>query len=306
MKNNGTKVAVLMAVKNGLTYFPQQVDSILNQNQCEITLIVSDDCSTDGSTELLQKYATQNNNITLLPRTVSYGCAAKNFYRLVTDSDRDGFDFFAFADQDDIWVPDKLIRHIQLALDHNADGISSSVIAFWPDGRESLLDKAQPQRELDYLFQSAGPGCTYLMTPWLFGKLREQLLDENSPAKETQLHDWLAYAVCRAYGRNWIIDSMPSVKYRQHQTNVFGANIGFSAKWARLQQLRQHWYRNEVIKIAKVCQQISNLPDIETLISLLENKGLLSQIKLLFFAAKARRKLSDRMLLACAMLTGLF
>jgi len=295
-----------MAVKNGIAYLPQQIDSILNQNQCEITLIVSDDGSTDGSTELFQNFAADHNNIIVLPSNVNSGSAAKNFYRLITEANMDAFDFFAFADQDDIWLPDKLIRHIRLTSEHHADGISSSVIAFWPEGRESLLDKAQPQRELDYLFQSAGPGCTYLMTPWLFGKLREQLLDENSPAKETQLHDWLAYAVCRAYGRKWVIDNQPSVKYRQHQTNAFGANVGISAKWARLQKLKQHWYRNEIIKIAKVCHKISNLPGIETLISLLENKGLFSQIKLLFFAAKARRKFSDRLLLVCAMLTGLF
>jgi rhamnosyltransferase len=306
MKNDATKVAVLMAVKNGLDYLPQQIDSILDQNQCEITLIVSDDFSTDGSTEFLQKNATQKCNITLLPSTNSYGSAAKNFYRLITEADMDGFDYFAFADQDDIWMPVKLIRHIQLAREHHADGVSSSAIAFWPDGRESLLDKAQPQCELDYLFQSAGPGCTYLMTPWLFGKIREQLQDEYSPAKATELHDWLAYAVCRAYGHKWIIDNVPSVKYRQHQTNVFGANVGFSAKWARLKQLKQHWYRNEVIKIAKVCHKISAHADIESLISLLENKSLFSQIKLLVYAAKARRKMSDRFLLACAMLTGLF
>ncbi|ESS71618.1 dTDP-rhamnosyl transferase RfbG [Methyloglobulus morosus KoM1] len=306
MKNDATKVAVLMAVKNGIDYLPQQIDSILNQKQCEIALIVSDDFSTDGSAEFLHKYATEKSNLTVLPRTVSFGSAAKNFYRLIMEADMDGFDFFAFSDQDDLWLPDKLTRHTQLAREHHADGVSSNVVAFWPDGRERLLDKAQPQRELDYLFESAGPGCTYLMTPWLFDKLRAQLLEENSRAKETALHDWLAYAVCRAYGHKWIIDNQPTVKYRQHQTNVFGANVGLSAKWARLQKLKQHWYRNEVIKIAKVCHKISTHPGIETLIGLLENKDRSSRIKLFFYAAKARRKMLDRFLLAFALLTGLF
>lgn len=306
MNNNATKVAVLMAVKNGLAYLPQQIDSILNQKQCQIKLIISDDFSMDGSSELLQKISVENSNIYLLPRTDTYGSAAKNFYRLVLDADIENCDYIAFADQDDIWFHNKLIRHIQLARKHNADCVSSNVLAFWPDGHEKLLDKAQPQRKLDFLFESAGPGCTFLMTPWLIKKLREQLIDADSPAKEIALHDWLTYAVCRANGGKWIIDSVPSVKYRQHQTNVVGANVGIGAKWARLQKLRQHWYRSEVIKIAKVSHNISADPDIAQVIKLLENKSLGSQIKLLHFLSKFRRKLLDRMLLTSAILTGLF
>jgi rhamnosyltransferase len=306
MKSKAAKVAVLMAVKNGLAYLPEQLASILNQKQCQVNLLVSDDFSTDGSMEFIQKLSAENNNITLLPNTFSYGSAAKNFYSLINKVDTDGFDYFAFSDQDDIWLPDKLIRHIELALAHNADGVSSNVTAFWPDGRERLLDKAQPQLELDYLFESAGPGCTFLMSPWLIKKLQEQLLDENGPAKAVELHDWLTYAVCRAYGHKWVIDSEPSVKYRQHQSNVFGANIGLSAKWARLQQLRQHWYRNEVIKITKVCYKISANTELERLIVLLENKNIFSQLQLLCYISKTRRKILDRILLASAILTGLF
>lgn len=306
MKNNANKVAVLMAVKDGLPYLPEQIDSILNQQQCHVSLLVSDDFSTDGSTEFLQQYSTEKSNIKLLPSTLMQGSAAKNFYRLIKEVDTDGFDYIAFSDQDDIWFPDKLMHHIGLAHEHNAETVSSNVIAFWPDGRERLLDKAQPQRELDFLFESAGPGCTFLMTPWLIGKVRELLLDESSPAKETALHDWLVYAVCRAYGRTWFIDSKPSVKYRQHQTNVVGANIGIAAKWGRLQKLRQRWYRAEVIKIAKVCYSISPVSGIDTIINLLENKNLFCRAKLLFYIAKVRRKGVDRWLLASAILTGLF
>ena len=305
MKNDVTKVAVLMAVKDGASYLPDQIESILNQEQCDISLLISDDFSTDGSAEALQKYA-EASNIRILPRTNPLGSAAKNFYRLITETDIGGSDYIAFADQDDIWLPDKLIRHIQLARIHNADGVSSNVTAFWPDGREHLLDKAQPQRELDFLFESAGPGCTFLMSPWLIGKVREHLLDENSPAKEAVLHDWLTYSVCRAYGRKWIIDNMPSVKYRQHETNVFGANVGFSAKWARLQRLREHWYRNEIIKITTVCCRISGIPVLDNLAKLLEIKGWSSQLKLLAYIAKSRRKALDRFMLASAIILGLF
>jgi rhamnosyltransferase len=144
------------------------------------------------------------------------------------------------------------------------------------------------------------------MTPWLINTLREQLLDENSPAKEATLHDWLTYAVCRANGRKWIIDNVPSVNYRQHQTNVVGANVGITAKWTRLQKLKQRWYRDEVIKITNVCYKISANSELDKLIKLLENKNIFSQLQLLCYISKARRKLSDQLLLAGAILTGLF
>ena len=138
---------------------------------------------------------------------------------------------------------------------------------------ECLLDKSQPQRDFDFLFESAGPGCTYLMTPRLIGKLQEQLQENDSPANEVAFHDWLVYAVCRAYGFKWIIASEPSIKYRQHQANTYGANVGLNAKWSRLQQLKTSWYRDEIIKISKVCYKISADPSIASLSTYLKTRA---------------------------------
>ena len=306
MNNRATKIAVLMAVKNGFAYLPQQIDSILNQQHCQVSVFVSDDLSTDGSLELLQSYTVRNKNINLLPTGLPSGSSAKNFYRLTTEVETEGFDYIAFSDQDDIWLPNKLMRHIELAKEHNADGVSSNVIAFWPDGREFLLEKAQPQQKFDFLFESAGPGCTYLMTSRLFCKIREQLLDNNSPAKEVAFHDWLAYAICRAYGYHWFIDSEPSIRYRQHPSNTYGANVGLNAKWLRLRQLKQRWYRDEIIRIAAVCYKISAEPDIDRLIQVLEKNSLSARLMLLGFVPSSRRKLLDRCLLAGAIVAGVF
>jgi rhamnosyltransferase len=306
MTNNAAKIAVLMAVKNGLVYLPQQIESIINQQDCQITLFISDDCSTDGSLEYIQKIAQEINAIQLLPKTNHLGSAALNFYRLICDVDIEAFDYIALSDQDDIWLPNKLSRHAQLAQEHNADGVSSNVTAFWPDGRERLLDKAQPQRKLDYLFESAGPGCTFLMTPRLISKVWEQLQDARSPAKDTALHDWLIYAICRSHGWQWVIDPLPSVLYRQHQSNVLGANVGIGAKWSRLLKLKKRWYRGEVIKIATVANKISASATLLQLLDLLENNSFSSQLKLLRFVPFARRSAFDRLILAGVILLGVF
>lgn len=306
MRIDPPAIIVLMAVKDGLAYLPQQLESIFNQQQCHVTLLVSDDCSTDGSREYIQKCSEERHNLKLLPHGLAHGSAAKNFYRLIIEAQIAGFDYIAFADQDDIWQSDKLIRHIHLAQVHHADGVSSNVTAFWPDGLERLLDKAQPQRQFDYLFESAGPGCTFLMTPWLIGKLRDQLLDDNSPAKDVVFHDWLTYAVCRAHGRHWYIDAQPSIHYRQHQSNMIGANVGLGAKWQRLNKLQQKWYRGEVLKIATVCRQITANSDVSHLLNLLASKNLSARMQLLARFSRFRRKALDRWLLAGAILLGFF
>lgn len=299
------KVAVLLASFNGLEWLPSQLGSILNQVDVEVSLYISDDLSQDGSYVYLQQFAEQNSNVTLLPQISKFGCAGKNFYRLIRDVDISDFDYVAFADQDDVWELDKLIGHINLLKKHGVEGVSSNVMAFWPYGLRKLIDKSQPQRQLDYLFESAGPGCTFLMTPWLINTVKRLLEDASSVAREVALHDWLCYAVCRASGRTWWIDAKPSVQYRQHSQNVLGANSGTKAKLARINKLADGWYRGEVLKVVKICT-IFDKQRLNQLSECLIHKGLKSRFGLLSFVSEARRSLLDRAFLALSILIGLF
>lgn len=303
------KVVVLLASFNGLAWLSSQLNSILNQLEVEVLLYISDDFSQDGSYSYLQQCALQDPRVHLLPQITKFGSAGKNFYQLIRDVDISGYDYVAYADQDDVWQQDKLISHIRLMQEHAVDGVSSNVLAFWSNGKRKLINKSQPQRALDYLFESAGPGCTFLMTPWLVNKLKILLNHSSSIAREVALHDWLAYAVCRASGRKWLIDSSPSVQYRQHSNNVLGANSGAKAKLARINKLANGWYRGEVLKIVKVCSTISNYPEnhfLNQLHNCLKQSNLKSRFGLLKFVGEARRSLFDRLFLAFCILIGLF
>ena len=83
----------------------------------------------------------------------------------------------------------------------------------------------------------------------------------------------------------------PSLKYRQHQSNTYGANIGLTAKWARLQQLKTSWYRDEIIKISKVCYKVSADPSIGKLIKVLEDKGLTARLSFLSYISKIQAQI---------------
>lgn len=300
------KIAVLLAAYNGLSYLPQQVESILAQKEVELTLFVSVDSSSDGTEDWVDRLAQNDPQVKILPHGRHFGSAAKNFFRLLLEVDLLGFDFVAFADQDDIWFDDKLIRHAQISKNQGADGVSSNVIAFWPDGRQNLINKAQLQRKFDYLFESAGPGCTFLITPWLANTVKGVLADTSGIACQVALHDWLVYAVCRASGKDWVIDKVPSMMYRQHGGNEFGANLGMQAKYARFVLLYRGWYRNEVLKIVNIVCGLSQAEVLHKIKRLLSCTRFAQHLRLLKFVGQARRKFSERLFLAFMIVLGIF
>jgi rhamnosyltransferase len=299
------KIAVLMATYNGHNWLPEQIKSILKQVNVDLTLYISDDGSSDGTCEIITKMAADDPRIVLLSNVKRMGSAGKNFYRLICDVDVSSFDYIAFADQDDIWRLDKLSRHIGLIQNSHAEAVSSNVLAFWPDGSQKLIDKSQPQKSFDFLFESAGPGCTFLMTSWLVGEVRRQLTNDSG-ARDVIMHDWLTYAICRAHGKSWIIDAVPSMQYRQHQHNVIGANSGLRAILTRLNKINNGWYRHEVALIARVVALIKSDTKLLAFQNIIQSELIFDRFKLISYALQGRRKFIDRLVLVLSILLFIF
>jgi len=300
------EIAVCLAASNGTFWLTEQLDTILAQTGVTVTVFVSVDSSIDGTEDWVDARSQADSRIVVLPHGRHFGGAAPNFFRILCDIDLSKFDYVSFADQDDIWQQDKLIHHVKLMRQNNVDGVSSNVIAFWPTGKTKLIDKSQPQREFDFLFESAGPGCTFLMTPWLINEVKKLLVDPSSVANQVASHDWLIYAVCRASGRRWLIDSTPSMQYRQHGKNVMGANSGLKAKVARLKRISNNWYLWEVLKILEVSCSLSSNTQLQNLKNNMAKLGLRSRFNLLRIVPQARRRFYDRVFLALMIIFGLF
>lgn len=247
-----SKIAILLAVYNGMQYLEEQIATILAQIEVELTIFISIDKSTDGSEAWLEALAANNPEIVLLPQGISFGSAGKNFFRLIKDVDFTSFDYIAFADQDDHWYENKLVNAINTLKNTSSDGYSSNVTILWPDGRQALLNKAQPQKKWDYLFEAAGPGCTYVMTRRQLQAIKENLLKNWDSHQNVSLHDWYCYAFARANGFNWIIDREPSMLYRQHANNEIGVNQGLKAAKSRINKIRNGWWLNQALLIARL------------------------------------------------------
>lgn len=235
-----------------MVFIDQQLRTIMQQQQVNIAVFISVDLSTDGTYQWCLDYAQQHPEVTVLPYDKKFGGAAPNFFRLIKDVDFTSFDYIALSDQDDIWFPDKLVKACQSINKHGVDAYSSNVLAFWPNGDELMVHKAQPQRKYDYLCESAGPGCTYVMKVKPLMVFKTALISHWEQANQVTLHDWLIYAFFRANGYRWFIDSDYKMRYRQHQHNQVGVNQGFSASIKRLKLLKNGWYKQQVTVIAQL------------------------------------------------------
>lgn len=227
------KVAVLLAAYNGMKWIEEQVSTILSQKSVDLHIYISVDYSSDGTFEYCKSLSLLNPNISVLPYGGVFGGAAPNFFRLLRDVDFTNYDFVAFSDQDDIWFDSKLDHGISAFSRYQIDAYSSNVIAYWPNKSKSLIKKSQKQCRFDYIFESAGPGCTFIFTKSLACDFQSFLLNKSN-ANAFILHDWLLYAFARSKGYRWYIDPNPYMLYRQHHSNQLGANNTLDSFFYRL------------------------------------------------------------------------
>ena len=231
------RVAVCLAAYNGMAFMVEQIESILQQKGVDIQVFISVDQSTDGTEDRLVEWSLSEPRLMLLPFGLRFGGAGPNFYRLLREVDLTGFDYLSFSDQDDLWHPDKLWRAHCLITENSAFGYSSNVTAFWPSGKTRLVGKAQPQRSWDFLFEAAGPGCTYVLQSSLALSLQQMVRGADTSLLRVGYHDWLIYAFARANNYAWVIDDWSSMQYRQHANNQIGVNVGWRSYWLRVRKM---------------------------------------------------------------------
>lgn len=294
------KVAVLLAAYNGEQWIQEQISSILKQKNVDVTLFISIDQSSDNTLMLCEELALSEPRINLLPYGDIFGGAALNFYRLIKDVDFTSFDYISFADQDDIWLEDKLQR-ASLFLE-KYEVYSSNVIAFWPNGKAVLINKAQPQVKYDFLFEAAGPGCTYVIHRDVAIEFKKFIVSKWQEVKKIELHDWLFYSFSRVKNFQWVIDERPGMYYRQHQNNQVGANNTMAGAVKRLNLIKCKWYREQICRMISVFEDEVYIPFYREL----KTDSYFDKLKILPYLNKIRRRPRDRMYLAIAILIGYF
>ncbi len=298
-------VAILLATYNGGAFVGDQIASILAQKAVDVHIYVRDDGSTDDTMAVvaeLQKAAL--GRVTVLRDGYgSTGYAATNFFALLGGLDLSPFDYVAFADQDDIWLPGKLQRAVECLLGQGGGGYSSNLLAWEPANNHYwMMEKQGTPKKFDYLFQGASAGCTYVLDTQTALLARRHLTTADGRYCAGVSHDWVIYAICRSAGVPWFRDSQSFIHYRQHSANVYGARSGFAGIIARLQMISNGWYRDHILWLEHV---ITNTADERKLLARLKRGRINDCFYLATQARDFRRDTGDVWKLRIALILGL-
>ena len=211
------KVCVLMSTYNGEKYLNEQMDSILNQKNIEVDILVRDDGSTDNTLNILKEYIKKYKNISYYTGTNLR--SAKSFMNLLFTAKE--YNYYAFSDQDDVWDKNKLYVAVsKLKEGYNLYGGKKSIV-------DSELKKMNCEDEIPFslnlgsvILRCRIAGCTMVFDK----KLREELLKYNR--KVISMHDSWVLKVAASIGKIFY-DQKEYILYRQHSNNVVGAKKNF-------------------------------------------------------------------------------
>lgn len=234
-----------MCTCEGEAHLAEQLDSSAAQTHPDWKAWVSDDGSTDNSLAILDRYRSQWDAGRL---TVVRGpCAgfAANFKSLTCRAEIDA-DFYAWADQDDVWEPEKLSRALAWLQTVPADvpalyGTRTRLTdeAGRPVGLSPLFTR--PPSLANALVQSIAGGNTMV-----FNRAARDLFVQACSDGPAVAPDWLIYLLVTACGGRVRYDPWPSVRYRQHGQNLSGANTSLRGRWQRARLLMGGQFRGWV------------------------------------------------------------
>ncbi len=236
------KVAVLMGTFNGGRFLAEQLDSIAAQTHPDWTVWVSDDGSKDDTLAILEAYRTKWGSDRLSFFLGPAQGLATNFLSLACKTGIQA-DYYAYADQDDIWEPDKLSRAISW-LETTPPSVPalycSRTILVDAAGKETGLSElhARPPCFANALVQNIAGGNTMV-----FNNAVRSLLRESGAEVRVVTHDWWTYIVVTGCGGKVFYDPHPTICYRQHGRNLLGSNIGWSGRLARAGMLLDNQFR---------------------------------------------------------------
>lgn len=301
--NRPPKVTVLLATYNGASHCQAQIVSVLWQTGVETKIVVRDDGSCDDTisiiAELDEKFP---NRIYVLANFGHFtGRAAGNFFAILKEFKLGDTEFVAFADQDDVWAPNKLIRGIRAMQNTGSAGYSSNLVAFSEREQSAwFLQKTGREAKLDYLFQGASAGCTYIISRNLAEITRTIIA--NLPALcDDASHDWIIYAIARSRGFKWFSDPGAEIFYRQHSGNQYGTKRGWADVVTKAKMVRSRWLRTHVLWLENVVQGTDEEREV---FSAVRSRKIKDKIWLIRRANSFRRHANDVSRLRIAMIAG--
>lgn len=217
------KICIVLATYNGEKYLSQMLDSLMAQTRPADLIIAVDDGSKDSTPQILDEYRTKLPlQITIAPKNEGHRAAFSKALQLA-QAQVTPDDFIALADQDDIWLPQKLQTLESAIKEHDSSLVFGDAQIIDGSGKithESWRQFSQIQETVSIQQQIAGinnvTGCLSLF--------RASLLEQILPIPQgVSVHDrWIAI-LAQKNGANGIVAiSERIVQYRIHGENAVG------------------------------------------------------------------------------------
>ncbi|WP_019951340.1 glycosyltransferase family 2 protein [Kushneria aurantia] len=254
-EGDSSHVAILMATYQGADYLAAQLDSIEAQSLERWTLWVSDDGSQDGTREILAHYRQRWGEQRLKCFDGPREGFARNFMSLLCNGGIRA-DYYAFADQDDIWLPGKLEDAIECLARRDAETPAlycSRTRLVNQQGIETGISASlrRPPGFANALVQNIASGNTMV-----FNHCARQFAARHGARQDIPLHDWWIYLVVTGCGGFVYFSDQPGLFYRQHAGNAIGMRLGPGTLPRRLCRL---WRGGHYLQIERNLKALSLL-----------------------------------------------
>ena len=228
-------VTVLLATYNGARWLDRQLGSVLGQHWAgAINVLALDDGSTDGTLAVLAGWQRRWGRGEFVAEAGPCAGHSANFRQLVLRA-RTGSDFFAFCDQDDVWLPQKLALAAAAIGDRSGPALHGTATTL-VDADENVVGRSPTFRRApafrNALVQNIAGGNTMVMNAAAL-----ELIRQGCARTAFLAHDWFSYLLVSGAGGRVSYADAPTVLYRQHGANAVGAQVGPRATFDRLRRL---------------------------------------------------------------------
>lgn len=245
-KARGSMVQILMGVYDGAAVLPDQLQSLADQTHAHWQLVCSDDGSSDGTRDVIAEFSSRVPQEVVLADGPRAGFSA-NFMHLLGNIG-DVPPHVALADQDDVWLPEKLDRalHALAGCDPDRPALYCARRWLWEpdtDRRRATPPAKRPPSFRNALIENIAPGNTIVLN-------RAAACLARDAARRTGAvfaHDWWLYLLITGAGGQVVCDDgPPCLLYRQHPGNVIGGGRGLGAQVVRKLNVLQGAFRDRV------------------------------------------------------------
>ena len=216
-------VAIVLSTLNGAMFLPEQLSSFVAQKGVRWRLYWRDDGSADESVATMEAFeAGEGAGRSVRVDTARLVGVTGSYMALLRAAVSDGAGVVAFSDQDDVWLPEKLLRAITQLGEAQGPALYCSRQVLVDEGLHPLTDSAPIRVRPGFaaaLTQNIATGCTVVLNP------AAAALVASSVPPPPSLHDWWSYLVVAGAGGRIVADEEPTVLYRQHAANAVGAPL---------------------------------------------------------------------------------